>query len=153
MGFKAEVDKVLPGACEDGLQALEKKDRGRVNCKDPRRLAGSVNLDEALKRVDPNGNRWDYGIGVRRKGGKEEVFWVEVHPASTSDVGKVLTKLEWLDDWLSKKAPALRKLTAKNGYVWIASGEVDIRLLKGSSRGRLLAEAGLEFPRQRLRIE
>jgi hypothetical protein len=150
MGFRAEVDKVLPGACADGLQALEKRDRGRVEC-DGRRLAGSVNLDNALKRADPNGNRWDYGIGVERQGGREEVLWVEVHSASTSNVGEVLDKLAWLKKWLREKAPALQRLTAADGYVWIATDRVDI--LPNSRQSRLLREAGLAVPRKRLRIE
>ena len=151
VGFKAEVDKVLPGACADGLRALERKDRGRVECKDPRQLAGSVNLDEALRPADPDGHRWDYGIGIKRDAGKEEVFWVEVHPASTSNVQEVLDKLAWLKKWLREKAPALQRITAAEGYVWIASGKVDI--LARSQEARLLFRTGLGLPRKLLRIE
>lgn len=151
MGFKAEVDKVLPGAYAEGLQALENKDRHRVECKKPRQLAGSVNLDEALKPADRHGNRWDYGIGIKRDGGKEVVIWVEVHPASTSNVPEVLAKLVWLKKWLQEKSPALQRLTAVDGYVWIASGKVAIR--PGTRQVALLRKAGLSFPQERLRIE
>lgn len=151
MRFKKAVDAALPGAHKDGLQALRKKDRERITHSKSRRLAGSVNLDEALERSDPNGNRWDYGIGVKREGGKEEVFWVEVHPASTSHVPEMLDKLAWLKKWLDTKAPELRMLTAKDGYVWIASGGVAIR--KKTQHARLLNQAGLRFPQEHLRLE
>lgn len=152
MGFKKAVDKILPGAYEDGLQALEKKDQDRIGCRKPRQiLAGSVNLDKAMKPVDPDGNRWDYGIGVKRQGG-EEVVWVEVHGAVTSKVQEVIDKLAWLKKWLREKAPALRQMTAKkDGYVWVASGKVAI--LRGSRQARLLESAGLKLPREHLRIE
>lgn len=151
MGFKKAVDMALPGAFRDGLQALPKKDRHRVECRKSRQLTGSVNLDEALKRTDPDGKRWDYGIGVKRQGGKEEVFWVEVHPASTGHVRKMLDKLAWLKKWLETKAPELRQLTAKDGYVWIASGGVAIR--KKTQRARQLNQAGLRFAQEHLRLE
>jgi hypothetical protein len=145
MGFKAEVDKVLPGAHKDGLLALG-NDSSRVSCKRSRQLVGSVYLDAAVK-----GGRWDYGIGVRRQQGKEEVLWVEVHSAATSDVKKMVKKLKWLKNWLGTKAPELRRLTAENGYLWIASGGVHIR--KGSPQDKRLRKEGLEFPREHLRIE
>lgn len=151
MGFKEEADKVLPGAYEDGLQALEKKDHARVKCNTPRQLAGSVNLDKALEPSDPHGNRWDYGIGIKREAGRDEVFWVEVHPASTSNVQEVIDKLAWLKKWLREKAPVLRQLTARDGYVWIASGGVAIP--KGSRQARLLINAGLSFPQEHLRLK
>jgi hypothetical protein len=151
MGFKKTVDKVLPGAYQEGIQALRKKDRDRVKCGKSRQLAGSVNLDEALKPSDPNGNRWDYGIGIKHKEGKDEVIWVEVHPASTSNVREVLDKLAWLKTWLRAKAPALRQLTVADGYVWIASGGVHIP--KRRQQVRLLNQAGLRFPQEHLRLE
>lgn len=148
MGFKSELGKVLPGVFRDGLQALEKKDRkDRIVCEDSRQLiVGSVYLDDAVE-----GGRWDYGIGVRRRQGKEEVLWVEVHSAATKNVSEVLAKLTWLKEWLRAKAPGLRKLTAADGYVWIATDRVDI--LPNSRQARLLREAGLAMPRKHLRIE
>lgn len=148
MSFKGEVNKVLPGAFRDGLQALKKKDRkDRIVCEDSRQLVvGSVYLDDAVE-----GGRWDYGIGVRRRQGKEEVLWVEVHSAATKNVPEVLAKLTWLKKWLREKAPVLETLTAANGFVWVATERVDI--LPNSRQARLLRAAGLAMPRKHLRTE
>jgi hypothetical protein len=152
MRFTQAVHQALPGACRDGLQALENRDRGRVSCNDPRKLAGSVCLDVALKRADPNGQRWDYGIGIKQESGDDKVIWVEVHPASSSNVREVVAKLEWLKRWLARSAPALQEITAKrDGFVWVSSGKVDIPM--GTPQTKRLAAAGIKLPQRHLRIE
>lgn len=76
---------------------------------------------------------------------------LEVHSAATTDVDTMVKKLEWLKNGLGTKAPELRRLTAENGYLWIASGGVHIR--KGSPQDKRLRKEGLAFPREHLRIE
>lgn len=118
-------------AYKPGKQALEQRHRNKVDCTDPRRLSGSINLDEALAKEPGYANqpRWDYGLGHRSESGRETAVWVEVHSATTGEVSKVLRKLEWLRDWLNAEAEQLNKLTmAANAprFVWVASGGIQI---------------------------
>jgi hypothetical protein len=129
-----------------GLQALGNH-RRRVQCADIQRLIGSVALDDELKAKYPNDPRWDYGIGLRTGKG-ESAVWIEVHPASTSEVTTVLTKLRWLKNWLKTQALLLDKLTTAQAYYWVATSGVHIR--PGSPQARRLQLAGLPSPRSRI---
>lgn len=150
MKFRKAVDRIDPlrGSYCEGLRALEARDRKRVTCSRQELLAGSVNLDKALLRRRSEGEPvWDYVLGLH-KGKKTKVFWVEFHPADTSNVPEVLKKLEWLLKWLSNEARPLKRLDPDGDFVWVASGRVRIRA--GSPQARRLFAAGLRMPRERL---
>jgi hypothetical protein len=110
-------------------------------------LTGSVALDDVLKTKYPNDPRWDYGIGPR-KGKREAAVWIEVHPASTSEVTTVLKKLQWLKNSLRNQALPLDKLTSAQSYYWMATRGVHVR--PGSPQARQLQLAGLPTPRVRV---
>lgn len=134
----------------DGLRALGGADRSRIDCARPRRLAGSVDVDKALARRQPNAPRWDYGIGVSA-GSRDEAIWVEVHPANAREVGVVIEKAAWLRKWLGANARDLLTMTRDaDGFIWLATRGVSIQ--RGSRQGRQLALAGVSFPRSRLRL-
>lgn len=143
-------------AWREGKQALAGAHRGRVDCATPRRLTGSLDLDSALAHEPRHASapRWDYGIGYRPERGDERAIWVEVHPASTSNVKEVLAKLDWLQRWLSGEAPQLKAMTGAAGapkpFVWIAADGV--RIQRGSPQARRLSAAGLDMPRHRLSL-
>lgn len=137
----------LHRAYRSGLQALRARDRRRVAAQDSRSLTGSVDVDQSLRADFPNAPRWDYAIGFRRPGG-EKVLWVEVHPASTSEVATVLAKLGWLRAWLkSEDAKSLASLSGE--MYWIASGAVHIT--RTSPEYRRLAQSGIVL-RERIEI-
>jgi hypothetical protein len=150
MRFREAVEQTegLAEAYRRGLGALQKIDRGRIQCRNTRNLAGSVNLDEALADSHPNDPRWDYGIGIRNNRGSDRVTWVEVHPASSSHVQDVLDKFAWLRRWLASSAPLLNGILAE--YVWVASGSVHIP--PDSPQRRRLALQGIRFAGKRLRV-
>ena len=131
-----------------GLQALG-NDRSRVQVASVRSLVGGVALDSVLRARYPDDPRWDYGIGLK-KSARVFAVWVEVHPASTSDVKTVLNKLNWLKGWLENHAPALRSLTKAGSYYWIATGGVHIR--QGSPQARQMQSAGLSLPRKHITL-
>jgi hypothetical protein len=139
----------LASALKDGLQALPQSDRGRIECKNPRALAGSVNVDAALKEALSNAPRWDYGIGVHIDKKNDCVIWIEVHPASSRHINDILSKLQWLKSWLKTEAPQLEALPRE--FVWIASGAVAIQ--PGSPQRKKLAENGLVFAGSRFVIK
>lgn len=133
--FKSIVQAIpaLAGAYREGLQALESKDAGKVKPQNPRRLSGSVYLDKCLKTTNPHDARWDYVIGYR-----EKAYFVEVHPANTSNVDEVVKKKKWLDVWLKTNALDLKAMMAGTSYYWIASGKVAI--LPNSPQARKIAK-------------
>lgn len=133
--FKSIVQAIpaIAGAYREGLQALESKDAGKVKPQNPRKLSGSVYLDKCLKTTNPHDARWDYVIGYR-----EKAYFVEVHPANTSNVDEVVKKKKWLDVWLKTNALDLKEMMAGTSYYWIASGKVAI--LPNSPQARKIAK-------------
>lgn len=149
MTFREAVDAApeLRGAFRKGLQALRRSDGARVECRDPRRVTGSIDLDGRLAGSRPADPRWDYGIGVRTEGA-EKAVWLEVHPASSGHVDGVLKKLRWLRDWLRRNAPDLGAMTSR--YCWVASGSVSFR--PGSRERMRIEDEGLTFAGSHLHI-
>ena len=133
--FKSIVQAIpaIAGAYREGLQALESKDAGKVKPQNPRKLSGSVYLDKCLKTTNPHDARWDYVIGY-----SEKAYFVEVHPANTSNVDEVVKKKKWLDVWLKTNALDLKAMMAGTGYYLIASGKVAI--LPNSPQARKIAK-------------
>lgn len=133
--FKSIVQAIpaIAGAYREGLQALESKDAGKVKPQNPRKLSGSVYLDKCLKTTNPHDARWDYVIGY-----SEKAYFVEVHPANTSNVDEVVKKKKWLDVWLKTNALDLKAMMAGTGYYWIVSGKVAI--LPNSPQARKIAK-------------
>lgn len=133
--FKSIVQAIpaIAGAYREGLQALESKDVGKVKPQNPRKLSGSVYLDKCLKTTNPHDARWDYVIGY-----SEKAYFVEVHPANTSNVDEVVKKKKWLEVWLKTNALDLKAMMAGTGYYWIASGKVAI--LPNSPQARKIAK-------------
>lgn len=127
----------LDGGYRPGLQALKRVDAARISIDDGSKVDGSVDIDNCTKVKYPNATRWDYCVGY---GG--ETLFIEVHPASTSEVTKMKEKLSWLKSWLKSQAPELDALTKHNpAFCWVASGKVAI--LKGSREHLSLSKLGL----------
>jgi hypothetical protein len=121
----------------NGLQALGTH-KSKVTLTDPSCCEGSVEIDACLVNKFPSNNRWDYSFSY-----KEEVFFVEVHSANTSEVSTVLRKLQWLKDWLNEHAPEINNLkaTSKPPFYWLQSSGYHI--LRNSPQERLIVQKGL----------
>ena len=144
-------------AYQPGKQALKGEHRDQVTCTEPRRFTGSIGLEEVMSKSPTQvpTNPWDYGIGFRERDGHEVALWIEVHPASTTEVSTFLRKLEWLQSWLRQEASALhalsqRRLGASN-YFWLATA-AGVHISATSPQARRLRQAGLDLPRQRLEL-
>lgn len=110
---------------------------------------GSVDIDTVLSQQYPNDPRWDFVIGVQIMGAvHKELIWIEVHPASSDSVSKVLAKLEWLKSWLKNNGGQLGGMTNKGNYYWLSKSGIKIK--PGSTQARRLAQAGLKGPQKRL---
>jgi hypothetical protein len=148
MAFQEVVQSIpaISNCHQQGKQALGAYSQ-KVDVGETRQLCGSVNLDVCLHNKYPDANRWDYILCYRNK-----AYFIEVHPAITSEVGCVIRKFQWLKNWLKVDGIAIYALMAQdNPYHWIASGNVAI--LKNSPQARMLSLSGLPFPKERLFLQ
>lgn len=100
-----------------GLQALRSVDKVYVVLADTDKIEGSLDIDTCTKKLYPGSNRWDYAISYKGK-----VYYVEVHPADTSNVKIMMSKLAWLKQWLLDKAPEINKLPkSEPSFFWVAT--------------------------------
>jgi hypothetical protein len=135
----------LDGALRKGLQALGPNSK-RVTVAKPRKAVHSIALDELLKSQYPNDPRWDYGIGLKENE-VERIAWVEVHPATSSEVDAALQKRAWLKTWLAQHADHCDKTPAT--FHWVAT---DAGVHIDTARRRRLSAAGLKMPQSHLRL-
>lgn len=151
MTFKNAVRNThqLEEAWRAGLGALRARDRPHVNSSDPRQLKGSVDVDSALQKKQPNAHRWDFAIGYRHANRQEDcVYWVEIHTANDEEVKVVLKKLRWLRNWLVGSGSLLNQF--ERDFVWVSSGATSFTL--GAPQLKQFAELGLQHKGRVLRI-
>lgn len=127
----------IKGALKPGLSALKGNSKV-VRVADTKLIDGSVDIDEAVRDKYPEDSRWDYVVGYA-----DEAFFIEVHPAATSNVDEMVKKVKWLKVWLSSCASELKKLHKKEVYYWVPSGRVNI--LPGSVQYRKIAAYRLQI--------
>lgn len=142
--FKTAISKVPKLSLHEGLGAVEGKYRSKIQVKDPRKLCGSVDIDTDLKADQPEAARWDYVVGH-----DDKAYFIEIHPADTSNIKEIIKKLDWLKNWLKNSATDLDKLKAKAPFRWIASGRVNI--LPNSKEYRECAKQGI-LPKERISL-
>jgi hypothetical protein len=136
MSFREAIEQtpLLKLALKNGLQAL--RESNIIKPKDTQKCEGSVDIDTALEEKYPNVSRWDYAVGYDGRS-----YFIEIHPADTSEVKAVLNKLEWLKSFLRKDASELDK--EPKSFHWIATGGVHIT--RGGREARQLAERGIDL--------
>lgn len=146
--FRKAVKACSDLALRDGLQAVSATGREKIRPENTRSVTGSVDIDEDLRAQFPEDNRWDYAVGYRSSDGQEKAWFIEVHPAETSEISCVVRKARFLRTWAQHFAPDLWNMTIPRQIHWVASGRCDIRL--NDSYRRQLALAGVGSPKQRL---
>ena len=115
------TEEVKNGFCV-GKQAIKSVDRSKVDAADKNKLQGSLDIDSQVKTLYPNEPRWDYALSY-----DDKVYFFEVHPAETSEVDKVVSKVIWLKSWLKAKAVKINELPkAEHPYTWVQSGRYAI---------------------------
>ncbi|MCS6848533.1 MAG: hypothetical protein RMN52_12575 [Anaerolineae bacterium] len=130
-----------------GLKAIAPSDKAKIKCRHPKRLKGSVCVDEALQGVKPVDPRWDYAIGYGHTTNSEQIIWAEVHPAASGDnLKEVRGKLDWLIEWLRTEAQPMNYDPRR--IVWVATGSSSFSA--NDPKLRALRDQGLEFVGGRL---
>jgi hypothetical protein len=151
MTFKQAVKQSphLANAYCAGLRALRAEDKPHISPHDTRKLTGSVDIDKANMREDPNGNRWDFGIAYQHSNRDDEVvYWVELHTASDSQVSKVIKKTQWLLTWFRGKGKLLASFEKE--ILWVSSGATMFSLT--APQKKQMAQVGLKHCGGVLRI-
>lgn len=124
MSFRDSIDHTpsISECYRTGLQAMGNHSN-KIEAANTRLLNGSVDLDTCTQQANPQSNRWDYIIGYN-----EKAYFVEVHPASSSEVSAVKLKVDWLRNWLKHDGAAISAIhhDGKN-FHWIPTNGVDIR--------------------------
>ncbi|ATV28290.1 hypothetical protein [Prevotella intermedia] len=105
-----------------GIEAFGKY-TSKIKVPESSKIDGSLDIDATTSTFYPNESRWDYALCY-----DSEVFYIEVHSAITSEVTKIVKKLQWLKIWLAIKAPEINKLTSKtkHPYYWVQSSKCNI---------------------------
>jgi hypothetical protein len=134
--FKTAVEQTpdIATCYQAGLTGLGNHST-KINLTDTRLCQGSIDIDEGVRELYPQSNRWDYALSYENK-----IYFVEVHTANTTEVKTMFKKLQWLKDWLNANAPEISKLKAVKPYYWLASNGVHI--LKNSVQHRQLVANG-----------
>ena len=125
---KVEKTEAIKDCFKPGLQALTKQYKNKIQTRRPRKINGSIFLEECL-----DNGIWDYIIGY-----DDKTFFIEIHPAETSEVNTVLNKLRWLKQWKSKTP-----FKEDKNFFWLPSNGVNI--LKGSKYWHQIHNQGLKI--------
>lgn len=148
MTFKEAIQNTseITHCYKSGLQALG-ANSSKVLVKETRMLTGSVDIDSCLKKLYPNENRWDYVFGYNK-----QIYYLEVHPATTGEVKKIVEKIKWLTSWIKSSAKNLEDLMKQSSFHWVSSGNTDPAFRKTNKYSRILSQNGLSIPRSKLDI-
>ena len=149
--FKQAIAKTpsLAKSYREGLQALRNQDAKHINAEDTRAIRGSLDLDASNLAAEPPANRWDFGIAYQHTNRKAEVvYWVETHTASDSEVGRVLKKAAWLQNWFKGKGKLLAQL--EKDIFWVSSGATSFTL--SAPQRKQMAQLGLRSAGSTLQI-
>lgn len=122
--FQIAVEKTeeIKNGFRVGKQAIKNADRSKVDTADSKKLQGSLDIDSQVKALYPSEPRWDYALSYADK-----IYYFEIHPAETSQIDKVVSKVKWLKNWLKTKAAEINKLPkAEHPYIWVQSGRYAI---------------------------
>jgi hypothetical protein len=144
--FRDAVEQTPGISLQSGLQGMG-ADSSKVTAANTRKILGSVPIDSDLVHCFPNEPRWDYVVGYRRRN-NEHLYFVEVHPAQTTNAQEVLQKARWLRTWLGDVP--LGDLSSRSLH-WIATGRV--RIPKNTPQYRQLARSGILGPVRNLRLQ
>jgi hypothetical protein len=148
--FRKAVVACSDVTLQEGLQALSPASREKIRPKNTRSVKGSVDLDKDLRDRLPAENRWDYAVGYEGNDNVERAFFIEIHPAETSEIRRMVRKAQSLKTWAERHAPDLWNMTIPREIHWVASGRCNLRL--NDAYRRQLALAGVGSPKQYLEL-
>lgn len=125
----------LKGYFSNGFNALTSADKRHVKVPNTSLINGSLALDNAAKQDVPDNYRWDYAIDYNGN-----VYFLEIHPASTSEISTMINKVDGLQQWLKTIDADLMALPpVDRKFYWVSSGKTDLRIMPNSRHAKQLA--------------
>lgn len=111
--FKQAVENTqdIKNGFHNGLQALGANAK-QVSATDTKKLEGSVDIDACTKELYPQDARWDYAIGYEGK-----VYFLEIHPANTSNVKEMIKKSGMADKLVESKSTTTKITGSKQQFL------------------------------------
>lgn len=146
--FRKAVQACPDLTLREGMQAISSVNREKIIPDNTRSLTGSVDMDKDLRELFPTEHRWDYVVGYNGSDGIEKAYFIEVHPAETSEITCVIRKVQNLRAWAERNAADLWNMNAKKEIHWLSSGRYNLRF--NDSHLRKLALAGVGSPKRHL---
>lgn len=136
----------LKSCAKRGIKAIKRCDRKKFKIDDIEKLKESVDIDSCFKEKYPNDNRWDYLVLVDMA---IQGYFVEIHPAITSEVSTMIAKKQWLQNEIIN---VYFKTIDKTKYkiIWVAT-DAGMHILKTSKEYKRLAKENL-IPQKICRI-
>ena len=139
--FKDIMDEEYPNAWSDGLSALKDDGHGndytkRIKPSDKCLLEGSFYIEDYYKKRCRSAYQetyWDYAIGY-----DSNVYFVEIHEATTHGLDAVLAKYRWLSQNVEPKFAGI-----KNATFYVSTGKP--QFTKQSNYQRKLSSNGIKF--------
>lgn len=118
--FKEIVENTqdIKNGFHNGLQALGTNAK-QISATNTEKLEGSVDIDTCTKKLYPQDARWDYAIGYEGK-----VYFLEIHPANTSNIKEMIKKAEWLKKMVESKSAPTKIKGSKQQLLLESFGEV-----------------------------
>lgn len=130
---------VLNPYCKAGLQAIKKENRNKILVPNSKLFGHSLDIDEALKTIISQDNRWDYGFEY-----DHYFIFIEIHPAETSQIDCICKKVAVTKEWFDRNCPEILHLPkfekSNRQYYWISSGRTNLKILPNSVYARKLAK-------------
>ena len=146
MTFKEASNKDFPKDYKIGLQAVKGNDRNKFDfIKNTRNINGSIDIDKSFKHEMQYDNRWDYVIGYN-----ELAYFFEVHPMTVGEItDKMINKVKWLENILSKKAQNINSLK-QYPLFWISTNAGDqLKITPKSKYWKMLTKMRIDGAKQK----
>lgn len=135
---RINADAHLNRCVRSGLQAIKNSDKSKFVAKDTRKLQLSIDIDSCFSEAQPNAHRWDYLVITT---GDIVGHFVEVHPAGTGEVSKVIAKKQWLTREVI--GTTFRRVASIRYRIsWVATN-AGVHILPTSREYKLLAKENL----------
>ncbi|MGF1455994.1 MAG: hypothetical protein ACFB6R_11550 [Alphaproteobacteria bacterium] len=130
-------DSDLSAEIQNGIQAVKRSDRQKLDREVSRSFADSLDLDGTFQSTDPDDRRWDYLIGHKTSG---KVIAVEIHDANENQVDAVIAKRRAAESHLRDHLIEGARISK---WLWVATGRV--KLPTNTGKALRLKNAGIEF--------
>lgn len=130
-------DSRLKPLVKDGLGALLKVDKGRLDADLAKTIGDSLDIDTAFCEGHEQENRWDYLLGHTPTGA---LIALEPHSANEGEISTVIKKREAAIRHLRDHLKPTARVSC---WIWVSSGEVNFVPFE---KARLrLNQSGIDF--------